>query len=71
MRRFSNSGAFTRMRLVNGVIFILLGVVIAVRTAMEAGPPITKTTSFVLAAAMAALGGFRLRSYFQLRAQQR
>ncbi len=70
MRRFSNSSAFTRMRLVNGGIFIALGLVIAVRTVMESGPPVTKVTSFVLAGAMVALGAFRLRSYFQARAQQ-
>jgi hypothetical protein len=71
MRRFSNSSAFARMRLVNGAIFIALGGVIAVRTIVESGPPVTKVTSFVLAGAMAALGAFRLRSYFQLRAQER
>jgi hypothetical protein len=59
------------MRLINGAIFIALGLVIAARTIMESGPPVTKVTSFVLAGAMAALGAFRLRSYFQLRAQQR
>jgi hypothetical protein len=58
------------MRLVNGGIFIALGLVIAVRTVMESGPPVTKVTSFVLAGAMVALGAFRLRSYFQARAQQ-
>ena len=76
MRRFSNSRAFTRMRLVNGAVFVFFGVAIAVRTFLYSGAPSTpatpvaKTTAFVLAGAMVALGALRLRWYFQARAQR-
>ncbi len=68
MRRFARSDAYVRIRLVNGLIFMILGVLVGVRGAVAAGPPGAKITVFVLAAAMIALGFFRLRVYFEARA---
>ena len=70
MQRFSRSGAYVKMRLVNGAIFMLLGVVVAVQGFLAPGSPAAKIPLFVLAAAMFMLGFFRLRAYFQAKAQR-
>jgi hypothetical protein len=69
MQRFSRSGAYVKMRLVNGAIFMLLGVVVASRGFIVPGPPAAKIPLMVLAGAMFALGFFRIRAYLQAKAQ--
>jgi hypothetical protein len=71
MRRFSRSDAYVRIRLVNAIIFMVLGALVGVRTFAVAGIMGKALPAYVLAAAMIGLGAFRLRTYFQLRAQQR
>ena len=70
MQRFSRSGAYVKMRLVNGAIFMLLGIVVAVQGFIVVGPPTAKVPLFVLAAAMFMLGFFRLRAYFRAKTQR-
>jgi len=62
------SEAYARARLASAVLFMLLGTSIAVRTLLVAGLSLATIPGCVLAAAMIALGGFRLRDYFASRA---
>lgn len=71
MRQFSRSPAYFKMRMVNGAIFMLFGVVLVVRGITAAGAPGAKVPLFVLAGAMFLLGFFRIRAYLQSRATQR
>ncbi|GAC1476228.1 MAG: hypothetical protein PVSMB8_02990 [Vulcanimicrobiaceae bacterium] len=57
------SDAYVRARLVTGALFVAFGIAIVVRTATEVGPDPKAVPAYVLGAAMAALGAFRMRDY--------
>lgn len=67
MRKFVRSTAFVRVRLVTGGLFIAFGIAIVARTALDVGASLSAIPAYVLGAAMAALGAFRLRDYARAR----
>lgn len=63
MRRLVYSEGRARFRLVSGGIFIVLGVVITVRVALQTGLSWTGFSAYVLALAMILLGITRFRDF--------
>jgi hypothetical protein len=67
MKRFVQSGAYARMRLVSAGLFILFGSAILVKTISSVGLTGAALPAYVLGAAMVALGAFRYRDYLAAR----
>jgi uncharacterized membrane protein HdeD (DUF308 family) len=63
VRRIVRSETYARARLVTGSIFILLGIVVIVRTGMATGLQLAAAPAYVLGVAMILLGGFRFYEY--------
>jgi uncharacterized membrane protein HdeD (DUF308 family) len=63
MRRIVRSEGYARARLVTGAIFMLLGVVVIVRTVGTAGLQWGAAPAYVLGVAMILLGAFRFYEY--------
>jgi hypothetical protein len=63
MRRYTQSQAWARTRLVTGALFAIFGAVIMVRTFTAVGLVSAAVPAFVLGLAMIALGFVRFREY--------
>jgi hypothetical protein len=71
MRKLVRSSGYQRLRALLGAGFIVLGAVVLYRTVAIAGIGTKSIPSFVLGAAMIALGALRLRDYLALTAGSR
>ena len=71
IRRFATSEAMARWRLFNAAVFIVLGIAVGANTFVKAGLSGVTVPSYVLAAALIALGAYRLRLYVKVRAEKR
>lgn len=62
-----NSKAYTGVKVVNGVIFIALGIAIIIRMATAVGLRFEAFSGFVLGAALIALGVYRTAGFLRSR----
>jgi len=60
-----------RYRMISGVIFSLLGILIAVEILLRPGPPQSKIPGFAFALVALALGAVRVGQYLKARAAAR
>jgi hypothetical protein len=70
VKRLVRSETYARTRLINAGLFILLGVVVVVRTLSVVGFAWQAVPGCVLGAAMIALGAVRFRDYVAGRARR-
>ena len=70
MKRLVRSETYARTRLINAGLFVLLGVVVVVRTLGVVGFAWQALPGCVLGAAMVALGAVRVRDYVAARARR-
>lgn len=71
MRKLVRSSGYQRFRALLGAGFIVLGAITLYRTVAIAGVGTHSIPSFVLGAAMIALGVLRLRDFLAMSAQDR
>jgi len=69
VKRLVRSETYARTRLINAGLFVLLGVVVVVRTFGVVGFAWQAIPGCVLGAAMVALGAVRVRDYVAARAR--
>ena len=67
MKGFVRGQAYARAKLVTGTLYIVLGLVVIVRTATTIGIGGPAIAAFVLGAAMIGLGVVRWREYLRFR----
>jgi hypothetical protein len=70
VKRLVRSETYARTRLINAGLFVLLGVVVVVRTLGVVGFAWQALPGCVLGAAMVALGAVRVRDYVAARARR-
>jgi len=70
MRRFAQSEAYARARLVTATLFAVCGAVVIVRTAAVFGLVMAALPAYVLGLALIALAVVRLRDYRAARRRQ-
>ena len=71
MNRFVRGETYAKFRLFSGTLFILLGVVLIVRTAMTVRFSPTALVPIIAGAAMIGLGVVRWREYMRIRSATR
>jgi uncharacterized membrane protein HdeD (DUF308 family) len=64
VKNFLRSEGYARARLVSGALFVLLGIVVIVRTLATTGAAVAAIPACALGGAMVALGVLRYRDYF-------